>query len=74
MKEFHPELSQPQKHVTVTPFKVYKNHSEEKLRAHEGNWINYLGMITYGMNKLKETGKLCLHNQFWGDLFCVPSI
>ena len=71
MQEIHPELSQPHKHMTITPFKVYKNHSEEKLRAHEGIWMNYLGTITYGLNKLKETGKSFVYLINCGVIFSV---
>ena len=58
MREFHAELTEPDKFITLTPFKVYENHSNSQLRAHEGHWINYFDMIARGLNRRQEKGKI----------------
>ena len=58
MREFHPELTNLDQYVTLTPFKIYENHSKNQLIAHEGHWINYFDMIAHGLNRRQEKGKI----------------
>ena len=57
MRERHADLTDPDHYVTLTPFKIYENHSQSQLRAHEGHWINYFDMITHGLNRRQEKGE-----------------